>query len=174
MLVLATSAEAGTWGLAIGVSWPWDEHWRTGPRGSVEYFQNLSTHLAVGGEGAFDMWWPTDKTAVVGGEWTSSGRAGLFEIVPTVRISTSDLEHSTAPLFLQVGCGATIVSSNAKIFAYPPIEPMGSQVAPCISVGFGGRELSGKTYSGFELELHALFVDPELIYHLSFSLGVAF
>ena len=182
MLMLAASAEARTWGPAVGVSWPWDEHWKAGPRGSVEYFQNVSTHLAIGGEGAFDLWRPTDDAPGVGAEWKSSGLAGLFEIVPTVRISTSDLEHSASPLFLQAGCGATIVSSNAKTVAYAvvlhpvaiPVELMGSQVAPCMSVGFGGRELSGKVYSGFELEVHALFVSPETIYHLSFSLGVAF
>jgi hypothetical protein len=182
ILVLAASAEAGTWGLAVGVSWPWDEHWRVGPRGSVEYFRNLSPRLAIGGEGAFDVWRPTDDAPGVGAEWKSSGLAGLFEIVPTVRISVSDPEHSAGSLFLQAGCGATIVSSNAKIVAYPvvlnpiglPIELMESQVAPCVSVGFGGRELSGKVYSGFELEIHALFVDPELIYNLSFSVGVAF
>ena len=182
MLLLAASAEAGTWGLAVGVSWPWDDHWKVGPRGSVEYFRNLSPRLEIGGEGAFDVWRPTDEAPGVGAEWKSSGLAGLFEIVPTVRISTSDLEHGAASLFLQAGCGATIVSSNAKIVAYPvvpnpiglPVELMGSQVAPCVSVGFGGRELSGKVYSGFELEIHALFVNPELIYHLTFSLGVAF
>jgi hypothetical protein len=153
-----------------------------GPRGSVEYFQNLSSHVAIGGEGAFDLWWPTDDAPGVGAEWRTSGLAGLFEIVPTVRISTSDPERGTAPLFFQAGFGATIVSSNAKILAYPvvphriglPVELMESQIAPCASVGFGGRTLSGKIYSGFELQLHALFVDPELIYHLSFSLGVAF
>ncbi|MGD1047451.1 MAG: hypothetical protein ABR899_01710 [Candidatus Krumholzibacteriaceae bacterium] len=184
---IAPAAAARTWGVSAGPSKLFDDHVNLGFRCAGTCFEDLRPHFAFGVEAAFDRWSPSGTPNVIGVDWHASGVTYVLEITPELRVTTAKSDRDPEQLFAEIGAGAGFVSSNAEVEVSVPGYPgsgqrgydLDSQVAPLLSLGIGGRFLSGGAFGEVDLKLHVLFTNASTepassTNYLSLSFGVAF
>ena len=122
------------------------KYWNAGFAISGNAFLAVTQNILIGGHLSCHRWTPEGNPDLVGANWIPHGSALLFDVHPSVRLTTSIERSRLINAFIQVGAGASIIDNNATLHIVPvvPGDPTGwyadlmtSQVRPGLSMGAG-------------------------------------
>ena len=159
------------------------KYWNAGFVIGINTFYAFTPNILVGGHLSCHRWTPEGNPNLVGANWIADGTALLFNLYPSIRITTS-IEYSRPfNAFIQFGVGVTIIANNATLRIVPivPGNPAGryadlmaSQSRPGFSIGAGLTIMNNKRIRFEILPMYNVaYTSDEYTRYISVNIGVS-
>lgn len=157
------------------------KYWDPGMSIGMNLMFPVHPNVLVGGSLSYHRWTPENNPGLEGANWIASGSMSLYEIYPSVRLTTSVMNPGPISFYVQVGGGFAFVDNNASLFIEPVVpDPQGwyidlidSQMRPGISVGVGMTSRTrGRLRGEILLLYNEMFTRDETLQFVTLNIGL--
>jgi hypothetical protein len=157
------------------------KYWKPGLSLGINLMFPVHPNVLVGGRLSYHRWTPENDPGLVGANWIAEGSMSLFEVYPSVRLTTSVMNPGPVAFYVQVGGGFAYADNNASLYIEPVVpDPQGwyvdlidSQMRPGISVGAGmATRTRGRLRGEVLLLYNEMFTRDESLKFVTLNIGL--